>query len=713
MFGRFKKSIRNIASYVFVGENTKLLLGGLVLTVTGVGLDLLVPYVLGETIAMLASGTATTVVLGIEMGPYMMIATGASTYALRSAVVSYRGEVLAPIGPNAFAKAVCDYSDHAIQRSVEEKSEPGLDLTRIQKGVIAISSFSSQACSQFLPILSSTLSSAGMLSSRYGGEYGGLLVTAVGVCVAYNVATAKKIVTIRAEILETNNKSFDHLMFSVNHSATIQSFLKEDEVKKRSREVHGAAGRSELKSNRFMIQVARYQDFFLNMVLAGTCLLAGREVLSNKLGAGDFATIQALMIQCFANVSGLAQATGLMVSGARDSQIFFDYLETPSHIVDRFPNEKLQILPGNASIEFKNVCFTYKSKPNVQVLNNISCQIMPGQKIAFVGATGSGKSTATKLISRSIDQMAGTILIAGKDTQKVGLKSLRRNIGIIEQNPVILSGTLLENILYGVVEPEGSLKRQAVNNILEAARKDLEDSVEREKKKSQENLNGVAQLQPSQVVKKRIESFPENSLEQALIQEVFIAIDNAKLTDYVKKNGLLTPIEERGANLSGGQVQRVAIARVLMRGEYLKILLLDEATSALDAKTEKEIQANIDEISKKLGLTSVWVTHHRDNVRNADMIFVMNEGQIVQKGTDKQLMDDTAGVYAKLWADHNLDRGEDKPSQNESRVVNFARRDSGALRLFDHSTTNQSNRDNKNEVVIDIEEDKEPTWHFS
>lgn len=695
MFARFKKSIRNISSYIFVGENTKLLVGGLVLTATGVGLDLLVPYVLGETVAMLASGAATTVVLGIEMGPYMMIATGASTYALRSAVVSYRGEVLAPIGFNAFAKAICDYNDKAIQRSVEEKSEPGADLTRIQKGVIAVSIFSSQACSQFLPILSSTLSSASMLSSRFGGEYGGLLVAAVGVCVAYNVTTANKIVTIRSETLETNNKSFDHLMFSVNHPATIQSFLKEEEVKKTAREVHYAAGHSELKSTRFMIQVARYQDFFLNTVLIGTCLLAGRDVLSTKLRAGDFATIQALMMQCFSSVSALSQATALMISSTRDYQKFSEFLETPSHIVDRFPQEELEINSGHASIEFKNISFSYKSKPDVTVLNNISCHMLSGQKIAFVGATGSGKSTATKLISRFIDQIAGTILIAGKDTQQVGLKSLRRNIGIIEQNPVIISGSLLENILYGVVEPEGSPKRQAVKSILEAARKDLKDIAESEKSPG-----------TKKVAKSRIESFPDDSLENALMQEVFLAIDNAKLTDYVKKNGLLTMVEERGANLSGGQVQRVAIARVLMRGDYLKILLLDEATSALDAKTEKEIQANIDEITKKFGLTSIWVTHHRDNVRNADKIFVMNEGRIIQEGTDQQLMENKEGVYAKLWEDQSLDR-------IESPAVNFARQIKSGPRLFDHVPSQLNAVESKIEVVIDREEDTEPTWHFS
>ncbi len=690
---------------------------GFVWTVTGMGLDFLVPYIFGQTVSLLASRAPSAVLLGIEMGPWTMVATGATAYVVRLIVTDTRNITYVPIAPRAFQKAICDYTAKAVNCSIENRSKPGEDIIRLQKGIIAVSSISALACTQLVPVIGSTLTSAGILSWTYGPQFGGCLVAAVGASAVYNARAAKTIIDLRSASLEVGNKSFDELMTAINHFQPIQSFLKEEFELARVKKSQQAYAAIETKSAGFSYQIARKQDIFQGLVFALMNLLAGRGVLNGQLSAGDFATIQALSMQFFSGFAAFGQSVSQVVSSARDSEVFFDYIHTPPQIIDRFPDAKLNIEPGKGNVEFKKVCFTYKNRPDTQVLTDVLCQIPSGGKIGFAGATGSGKTTILRLLYRFIDPTSGEILIDGKSISEVSLKSLRSSIGIIEQDPVLMSGTLLENILYGVITLDGTPERIAIDNILEAVRLDRQD-IDAKEAAAKTQKDSKSEVKAVSACPRRVYQFPENSLERNLINAVLNAAHSARLIDFIdkEKDGLLTMIEERGTNLSGGQKQRVAIARVLMRGENLKILLLDEATSSLDAKTEAIVQQNIDEIGTNLGLTQIWITHHLTNLINAHAIYVLENGKIVQQGTHDELISQD-GNYARLWADQTRDKSEEKvsPRSGQASFNQASRRHSV---LFKDKSKSQPEEhvitisdQSSDSVSIDMSEDSVVLWH--
>ena len=223
-------------------------------------------------------------------------------------------------------------------------------------------------------------------------------------------------------------------------------------------------------------------------------------------------------------------------------------------------------------IDFNNVSFSYNEGGNV--LENINLHINSGENIALVGPSGGGKTTLCSLIPRFYDVSSGSITIDGTDIKSVTLKSLRENIGIVQQDVYLFAGTVAENILYG--RPGASY-----DEVKEAAR-----------------LAGA-------------DSFIE------------------KLPD-----GYDTYVGERGVKLSGGQKQRISIARVFLKNP--KILILDEATSALDNESEHIVQKSLEKLSQ--GRTTVTVAHRLTTIKNADKILVITENGIEESGTHRELV---------------------------------------------------------------------------
>ena len=233
-------------------------------------------------------------------------------------------------------------------------------------------------------------------------------------------------------------------------------------------------------------------------------------------------------------------------------------------------------------IEFKNVSFEYETTKDV--LNDVSFSIEKGKKIALVGPSGGGKTTICHLIPNFYQVSNGNIYIDGKDINKIKFESLRKNIGIVQQDVFLFNGTIKENILYGKLDA-------SLNEVIEAAKK-------------------------------------------------------ARIHDYIigLENGYDTIVGERGVKLSGGQKQRLSIARVFLKNPA--ILILDEATSALDTITEEMIQEALDELSKDR--TTIVVAHRLSTIKNADEIFVVIGGKLVEKGCYDDLLK-MDGHYSKLY----------------------------------------------------------------
>ncbi|MDR1691416.1 MAG: ABC transporter ATP-binding protein/permease [Rickettsiales bacterium] len=254
---------------------------------------------------------------------------------------------------------------------------------------------------------------------------------------------------------------------------------------------------------------------------------------------------------------------------------------TPYDIVDSKGAKDLKVTKGE--IRFQNVSFKH-SDGNGDVLKNFNLTIKPGQSVALVGESGSGKTTMANLIIRTYDPGSGKILIDGQDIKNVKLKSLRKSIAFILQDPQMFRRTIKENIAYGV--------------------------------------------------------------EKASMSDIIKASKQAQIHDFImglpKKYDTL--IGERGINLSGGQRQRVAIARAFLK--KTKILILDEATSSLDMQTEKFIRDSLKKIFK--GKTVVMITHRLASAQKVDRIISLDKGKIVEDGTHNSLLLNKNGVYAKL-----------------------------------------------------------------
>lgn len=269
----------------------------------------------------------------------------------------------------------------------------------------------------------------------------------------------------------------------------------------------------------------------------------------------------------------------------------FVTLDRQTDIDSDTPQESdLQMIKGN--IEFQNVHFNYPSRPEVTILEDFSLQIGAGSKVALVGPSGAGKSSVLALLLRFYDPREGRVLIDGKDIKEYNLKKLRAQIGFLQQEPLLFSCSIRENICYGN-------DRASEAEIMEVSRE-------------------------------------------------------ANIHDFISSlaNGYDTVVGEKGSQLSGGQKQRIAIARTLLKRPA--IMLLDEATSALDGESEKAIVSALEsaKLKNKDGLlsniTQVTVAHRLSTVIDSDTIFVMDKGKVVEMGTHSTLVATSTGIYSRL-----------------------------------------------------------------
>ena len=296
---------------------------------------------------------------------------------------------------------------------------------------------------------------------------------------------------------------------------------------------------------------------------------------------GDFVLINAFMMQLFMPLNFLGFVYREIKGSMANIENMFDLMDLSSKVTDAPEAPQLKVSQGH--IRFNQLSFDYQS--DRRILKHISFEIQPGEKVAVVGASGAGKSTLVKLLFRFYDPTEGSISIDGQDISEVSQQSLRAAIGIVPQDTVLFNSSIFDNIRYG--KPEASDK------------------------------------------------------------EVHNAIRMAHLEAFIQQlpDGVDTLVGERGLKLSGGEKQRVAIARTILKRP--PILLFDEATSSLDSKSERSILAALQEIAE--GHTSLVIAHRLSTIVDADRIVVLDQGSIVEQGTHHQLLA-LDGRYAELWS---------------------------------------------------------------
>ncbi len=323
------------------------------------------------------------------------------------------------------------------------------------------------------------------------------------------------------------------------------------------------------------------QAFIYTTGLTICMLLAGRGVVNGTHTVGDFVMINAMLIQLYVPLNFLGMIYRELRQGLVDIESMFELMGQPPEVRDKPGAKPLDVSEGN--IRFENVNFSYD--PARPILKGVDFEVPAGKLVALCGPSGAGKSTISRLLFRFYETTSGRVLIDGQDIKDITQESLRAALGMVPQDTVLFNDTIYYNILYG--RPDAT----------------------------EEEVHEAAKL--------------------AQIDQFIQALPD----------GYQSMVGERGLKLSGGEKQRVAIARTILKGP--PILMLDEATSALDSFTEKQIQTALDRVSQNR--TTLVIAHRLSTIVHADQILVLEAGQIVERGTHAVLLD-KQGLYAGMWA---------------------------------------------------------------
>ena len=309
--------------------------------------------------------------------------------------------------------------------------------------------------------------------------------------------------------------------------------------------------------------------------------MLGGDVINKKITAGDFILVMTFLMQIFPNIEKIVFRLRSIMNDYTDIKDYFAILDYPLEVKD--PEQPLKFECKKGEVEFKNLSFSYQD--GQESLKNISIAMSAGTSTALVGRSGSGKTTMTKLLMRVYDPNEGQVLVDGFDIRQIKKEDLRRNIGIVPQEPILFNSSIGYNIGY--------------------------------------------------------------SLENATKEEIENAAKLANLHDFIVtlEKGYDTVVGERGVKLSGGQKQRLAIARVFLLNP--KIIIFDEATSHLDSESERLIQNSMEKLAK--GKTMIIIAHRLSTIMKADKIIVLDNGNVIEEGKHSDLLSRNSGIYKKLW----------------------------------------------------------------
>ncbi len=360
------------------------------------------------------------------------------------------------------------------------------------------------------------------------------------------------------------------LQESISSVRVVKSFVREDYEIERFRKENLLNFQAVMKNVQLTSMLTPTVEFLAALAVTFIVWFGGYEVVQGIMSAGSLVAFLTYAVNLANPVKRLSRIYGRMQQAMAAIDRIFSVLDMEETVNDKPNAVQLPKVQGKVTVE--NITFSYDDKHNA--LENVSFEVTPGQMIAFVGPSGAGKSTIANLIPRFYDVSEGAIKIDGYDIRDVTLNSLREQIGIVPQETLLFSTTVMENIRYGRLD--------------------------------------------------------------ATDEEVIAAAKAANADEFICNlpNGYQTQIGERGLNLSGGQRQRMAIARAMLKNP--QILILDEATSALDTESEKIVQAALDELM--VGRTSFVIAHRLSTIFAADQIFVIDKGQICEHGTHAELL---------------------------------------------------------------------------
>jgi ATP-binding cassette, subfamily B, heavy metal transporter len=493
-----------------------------------------------------------------------------------------RDAIFQPISEEAQRRAGARVFAHVHGLSVRfhQSKRTGAVFRTIERGVRAIDFLIRFLAFNIAPTLVELVLASAVLAWRYGGVFALIAACTVALYAWLTFGITEWRLKHRREMNERDSEAAGRAVDSLLNFETVKSFAAETRESERFDAALAAYAQAAVKSNTSLVMLNIVQGVLMNVGLLAMVLAAGWLASRGSMGPGDVTAVILIMMNLYAPLNILGFAYREIKQSSIDMEKLFALLDEKPDVADA-PDARA-LAPGKGEVRFEHVGFSHEGRD--QGLSDVSFVARAGETTAIVGPSGAGKSTVLKLLFRFYDPTAGRVLIDGQDAKGLTQMSLRGVLGLVPQDVVLFNDTIRYNIAYG--RPQASQR------------------------------------------------------------EIEMAARRAQLLSFIESlpQGWDTRVGERGLKLSGGEKQRVGIARVILKDP--KILVLDEATSSLDSATEADVQGALEEASR--GRTTIVVAHRLSTIADADQILVLEHGHIVERGRHGALIA-AGGLYADLW----------------------------------------------------------------
>ncbi len=514
--------------------------------------------------------------------PILMVGAYGGMRILMAALTQMRDGIFAQVAMNAVRRLAYRTFEHMHQLSLRFHLERKTGgLTRVlERGRNAIETIVRMVIMQLVPTIIELVLVIVVLLYQFDWRYVAVILVTVTCYMVFTYFATEWRIGIRRRMNDSDTDANVKAIDSLLNYETVKYFVAEE---REARRYDRSMARYEDASVKAYVSLAVLnagQATIFTVGLAAVMVMCAMGIKAGTNTVGDLVMINAMMIQLYQPLNFMGMLYREIKQAVIDIEMMFAILGRKPEIADKPGAEPLDVRRG--AIRFEDVSFAYD--PERQILNGLSFEVPAGHTVAVVGPSGAGKSTISRLLFRFYEVSGGRISIDGQDIRDVTQKSLRMAIGMVPQDTVLFNDTIRYNIRYG---------RWEASNV-----------------------------------------------------EVEEAARLAQIDDFIRLSpkGYETEVGERGLKLSGGEKQRVAIARTILKAP--PILLLDEATSALDSHTEKEIQDALDRVSRNR--TTLVIAHRLSTIIGADEIIVLDQGTIVERGTHHQLLI-KGGLYASMW----------------------------------------------------------------
>ncbi len=515
--------------------------------------------------------------------PLALIAVYGLLRLATTALGELRDAVFAKVAQGAIRRVALETFNHLHKLGLRYhlNRQTGGVTRDISRGTRGIGSLLSFMLFNILPTILEIGMITAILVTMYDWRFAAVTLATIAVYTVFTIVVTEWRNNTRRAMNELDSSANTRAVDSLLNYETVKYFGNEKFEAARYDEAMAKWERSAIQNEKSIGILNSGQSAIIAVGVTVLVWLAADGVVKGTMTLGDLVAVNAFLIQLYAPLNILGMAYREIKQALTDMEKMFSLLDEEAEIKDR--SDALVLDTRSAAVEFRRVDFGYDAKR--QILFDMNFSIPAGKTLAVVGSSGAGKSTLSRLLYRFYETSAGAVCINGHDVRDISQDSLRAHIGIVPQDTVLFNDTIYYNIAYG---------------------------------------------RPF-----------------ATREEVVAAARAAHILDFIEAmpDGWETTVGERGLKLSGGEKQRVAIARTILKNP--PILIFDEATSALDSRTEKSIQAELASISADR--TTLVIAHRLSTVVEADEILVMEQGRVVERGTHRQLLEQD-GIYARMWA---------------------------------------------------------------